>query len=422
LNFVNAVIPKRTTEAAQGWVLYDGECPLCLNTVAQFGSLLRRHHFDLAPLQTTWVQNRLGLKIGEPLVEMKLLAGDETIYGGAEALMQIARRIWWAWPLFALAQIPGAMILLSAIYRWIAANRHCLNGSCRIPLRKKWLDWLPLAMLPAAALTMQPQLAPWVFMCVLALAIFFGCKWLVWRRACADGNRRFGVRSLAFLFAWPGMDANKFLTSRATAVSSLAIWIFAATKTIFGGALFWFAANNTFHFAPLLTGWLGIIGGIIFVHFGCFHLLALAWRSAGVAADPVMRAPLLARSLADFWGARWNTAFNVLVHNLAFRPLARRAGVAWATLGVFLISGVIHDLVISLPARGGFGLPTGYFVLQGAGVLIERSRIGRTLGLDGGVRGRLFMFVFTLGPAYWLFHPIFVRNVILPMLQAIGAT
>jgi len=54
--------------------------------------------------------------------------------------------------------------------------------------------------------------------------------------------------------------------------------------------------------------------------------------------------------------------------------------------------------------------------------LIERSRFGRTLGLGGGVRGRLFMFIFTLGPAYWLFHPIFIRNVILPMLQAIGAT
>jgi predicted DCC family thiol-disulfide oxidoreductase YuxK len=419
---VNPVIPKQTSEAAQGWVLYDGECPLCLNAVARFAPLLRRHHFDLAPLQTTWVQNRLGLKTDEPLMEMKLLAGDETIFGGAEALAQIARRIWWAWPLFALAQVPGAMILLRGIYCWIAANRNCLNSNCQIPLRKKWLDWLPLAVLPAAALTMQPQLAPWVFMCVLALAIFFGCKWLTWRRACADGNRRFGVRSLAFLFAWPGMDANKFLTGQPNKAAGMATWIFAATKTIFGAALFWFAASNTFQLTPLLTGWLGIIGGIIFVHFGCFHLLALVWRSVGVAADPVMRAPLLANSLTGFWGARWNTAFNILVHNLAFRPLARRAGVTWATLGVFLISGVLHDIVISLPARGGFGLPTGYFVLQGTGVLIERSRLGRMLGLGGGVRGRLFMFIFTLGPAYWLFHPTFIRNVILPMLHAFGAT
>jgi len=419
---VNVVIPKQTTEAAQSWVLYDGECPLCTGAAARFAPLLWRYHFDLAPLQTPWVQKRLGLEPNEPLVEMKLLAGDESIYGGAEALAQIARRIWWAWPLFAIAQIPGAMIPFRAIYRRIAVNRNCFNGSCQISLRRKWLDWLPLTALPATTAVLQPELAPWVFMCVLALAIFFGCKWLTWRRACEDGNRRFGVRSLAFLLAWPGMDANKFLTGRTTAISSSAIWIFAATKTIFGAALFWVAANNTFHLTPLLTGWLGIIGGIIFVHFGCFHLLALAWRSAGVAADPVMRAPLLAKSLADFWGARWNTAFNILVHNLVFRPLARRTGVAWATLGVFLISGVIHDIVISLPARGGFGLPTGYFVLQGAGVLIERGKIGRNLGLGGGWCGRLFMLVFTLGPAYWLFHPIFIRNVILPMLHAIGAT
>jgi hypothetical protein len=29
--------------------------------------------------------------------------------------------------------------------------------------------------------------------------------------------------------------------------------------------------------------------------------------------------------------------------------------------------------------------------------------------------------VVTAGPAYWLFHPIFIRNVILPMLHALGA-
>ncbi len=120
------------TKAAQGWVLYDGECPFCLNAVARFGPILRRHQFDLAPLQTPWVQERLGLKPGEPLAEMKLLAGDETIYGGADALVQIARRIWWAWPLFALSQIPGARILFRTIYRRIATNRNCLNGVCSI--------------------------------------------------------------------------------------------------------------------------------------------------------------------------------------------------------------------------------------------------------------------------------------------------
>jgi predicted DCC family thiol-disulfide oxidoreductase YuxK len=133
---VNAAIPKHTTEAAQGWVLYDGECPLCLKAVARFTPLLRRHHFDLAPLQMPWVQQRFGLKPNEPLAEMKLLAGDETIYGGADALTQIARRIWWAWPLFAVTQIPGAMILLRAVYRWIATNRTCVGNVCRLSARQ----------------------------------------------------------------------------------------------------------------------------------------------------------------------------------------------------------------------------------------------------------------------------------------------
>jgi alginate O-acetyltransferase complex protein AlgI len=171
----------------------------------------------------------------------------------------------------------------------------------------------------------------------------------------------------------------------------------------------------------LLTGWLGMLGVVLLLHFGLFHVLALFWRGNGRNVVPLMRAPLLATSLADFWGNRWNTAFNALAHNLAFRPLVRRIGVGWATLGVFLISGLIHDLVISLPARGGYGLPTAYFLVQGMGVLFERSRTGRAFGLGRGGRGWLFTFIVTAAPAFWLFHPSFIRIVILPMLHAIGA-
>jgi len=130
---VKAVIPERTGEAARGWVLYDGNCSLCAGAAARFAPLLQRHHFNLASLQTAWVQKRVGLKPDEPLAEMKLLAADGRIYGSADALLQIARTIWWARPVYALAHIPGAMVLFRAIYHVIAANRHCANGASSIP-------------------------------------------------------------------------------------------------------------------------------------------------------------------------------------------------------------------------------------------------------------------------------------------------
>lgn len=133
---MKAAIPERTTEAARGWVLYDGECSLCTGAARRFQNLLHLHGFGLAPLQLPWVHRRLGTNAEEPPTEMKFLAADGQVYGGADALVQIARKIWWAWPLFAIAQIPGATVLLRAIYRRIAANRHCLNGACSIPARR----------------------------------------------------------------------------------------------------------------------------------------------------------------------------------------------------------------------------------------------------------------------------------------------
>jgi len=150
-------------------------------------------------------------------------------------------------------------------------------------------------------------------------------------------------------------------------------------------------------------------------------LLSLGWRSLGVNALPLMRHPLRASSLTEFWGRRWNTAFHELASRYIFRPWQRAVGATGATLLVFLVSGLIHELVISLPARGGYGLPTTYFVVQGVGAALERSGFGKRLGLRRGLRGWLFTAAFTTGPAFWLFHPPFVLRVILPFMQAMHA-
>jgi D-alanyl-lipoteichoic acid acyltransferase DltB (MBOAT superfamily) len=171
---------------------------------------------------------------------------------------------------------------------------------------------------------------------------------------------------------------------------------------------------------PLLAGWAGMVGLVLFLHFGTFHLIALAWQCAGIRAEPIMQRPLESESLSELWGKRWNLGFRKLSHTLVFRPLQRRFGTVAGTLGTFLASGLIHELVISAPARAGYGLPTTYFLTQGLGVIAERSEAGKRLGLGRGMRGWLCMALIAAGPVFCLFHPWFVMRVMLPFLHAIG--
>ena len=50
------------------------------------------------------------LKPGAPLEEMRVLTHNGEDLGGADAVIFLARQIWWAWPFYALAHIPGILI------------------------------------------------------------------------------------------------------------------------------------------------------------------------------------------------------------------------------------------------------------------------------------------------------------------------
>src|SRR2546423_7433295 len=91
------------------------------------------------------------------------------------------------------------------------------------------------------------------------------------------------------------------------------------------------------------------------------------------------------------------------------RLFLRRAhgcfGARWARLALFALSGIQHELGLSFPANGGWGLPLGYFLLQGALVSIEeRCRIAN----------RVWTWFWVIAPAPWLFHEPFCRALIVP--------
>ena len=282
------------------------------------------------------------------------------------------------------------------------------------------VGWLPLVVLPIATLAFRSALIPWVFMWLLAMAIFAGCKWQTWWESRAT-DRSSWPRSAAYLLLWPGMDAEQFLRpATQRPVAEARQWLAAACKTLAGALLIWVAVRFVSPRHSLAAGWMGMLGIILFLHFGTFDLIACAWRSAGIRAEPIMRQPLKSGSLAEFWGNRWNLGFRKLSHSLVFRPLRKRFGLAAGTLGAFLASGLIHDLVISVPARAGYGLPTLYFLIQGWGVIAERSDTGKKIGLGHGIRGWLWMAFVAAAPLFILFHPWFVQRVILPFLHAVA--
>ena len=277
--------------------------------------------------------------------------------------------------------------------------------------------------------TLDPAAWPaWVVMWALAFAIYGSLKGLTFagavRQSGNAGRNQGWPRAAGYLLLWPGMDADAFLGTNSRTdktIASRLAWASAGARITLGFALIYAAAPLARGHSELVAGWLGMTGLLMILHCGVFDVLSLAWRRAGVDAPPLMNHPLWSTSLADFWGHRWNRAFRDVAHRYLFRPLLRPLGAAGATLAAFLFSGVVHDIVISLPAGGGYGLPTLYFVLQGLGLLIERSKAGQRLGLRRGLRGRLFCAAVTIGPLGLLFHPPFVRGIIVPMLRAIGA-
>jgi predicted DCC family thiol-disulfide oxidoreductase YuxK len=399
-------------------VFYDAYCPFCRRTVALLRRVLPPHHvFRFVPFQSLEAKQRLGAE-AEVLTEMKVCRPDGSLIGGAEASVYLAHFVWWAWPLRIINKTAAGRLLLDRCYCWVAGHRYCIRGRCRIEADDSVIVGLKFLAFPFTACVVGVHFRPWQFMWLLAASIYAGCKWLTWRSAFF---KPMSSRALSYLLLWPGMDPAPFVDRARRSKPVIAPWFFAISKIFCGSALIWLMARKFWPGTPLAAGWLGMVGMILLLHCGLFHLLALILRQFGIRVTPIMDRPLLAKSTSEFWSWRWNRSFNDLVRRYAFRPLLTRFGLATATLGSFLASGLIHDLVISVPARGGYGLPTLYFLLQGTAVLFEHSRIGKQIRVRHGFHSRLFALLVIAAPASWLFHRPFVQHVMLPFLSAIGA-
>lgn len=151
-----------------------------------------------------------------------------------------------------------------------------------------------------------------------------------------------------------------------------AAWTRAAIACVFGYMSLWTAVVV----APELgSQWLRWLAGCVFVY--CFAETASALlhglgRLLGAEVPPVHRHPILARSLRDFWGERWNLVVNRWLRQHCFVPLARRgrpgAGLALA----FAASVALHTWIIAAALDLDMVLRTAaFFSLQGVLLALE---------------------------------------------------
>jgi predicted DCC family thiol-disulfide oxidoreductase YuxK len=124
---------------ARGWLFYDRDCGFCTRTAMWLAPALAKRGIAIAPLQDPRVGALLGLSEEDLLVEMRVLLaggtsdghqndsrkGSCTQFGGADAVVALAREIWWARPLLWFSNLPGGIRALDAGYRWVASHRKC---------------------------------------------------------------------------------------------------------------------------------------------------------------------------------------------------------------------------------------------------------------------------------------------------------
>ncbi|HVR38913.1 MAG TPA: membrane bound O-acyl transferase family-domain-containing protein [Thermoanaerobaculia bacterium] len=207
--------------------------------------------------------------------------------------------------------------------------------------------------------------------------------------------------AIAFFF-WPGMRPSTFAQRRAT--NGVRERMLRGIRNLAIGGVMLVGARLIAPYSIIAAIVIALPALSLMLHFGVLTIATAAWRAAGFDAEDLFRKPWRAQSLGEFWSRRWNIGFSDMMSVLVNRPIAARFGRNAGVMAAFLASGLLHEIAISIPARGGYGLPTLYFALHGALVA-------------AGVRGRITMLVALLLPLPLCFHAPFLRAVIIPMLQ-----
>jgi predicted DCC family thiol-disulfide oxidoreductase YuxK len=125
----------RESMPQQGWVLYDGQCGFCTRWVHLWERTIAIRGFALKDLQSASAENLVLIPAEHLLDDIRVLTRDGKVVAGADAYLYVTRRIWWAWPFYAVFSLPGFNRILWWGYRGFARNRYCVSKHFSTPRR-----------------------------------------------------------------------------------------------------------------------------------------------------------------------------------------------------------------------------------------------------------------------------------------------
>ncbi|CAE6501235.1 unnamed protein product [Rhizoctonia solani] len=155
--------------------------------------------------------------------------------------------------------------------------------------------------------------------------------------------------------------------------------------SIHGGSVFiWTHIPFPFHgipVPPFLTAcFVTFLGGLMAYHaLTAIHLsitfcLAPFYSNPAKSWPPLFGNPLHAVSVHDFWSHQWHSVLRYGFCSTGGKLGWEIGGSIGAVLGVFLVSGLLHDFGLWCMGQGmEFRRVTMYFVLQGVIVLLEKT-------------------------------------------------
>lgn len=198
-------------------------------------------------------------------------------------------------------------------------------------------------------------------------------KALLWLRARRMGTPHpVGASLLLWGLFWPDPRPETFSDRTAPPTDSDREFVKGALSFAAGLLLFTTLALTWPTLPDTPRSFAGIFALFMLLHLGAMRMLFAVFRLGGWPVEPLFRDPLRSASLRDFWSCRWNLAF-VAMNQRLFRPLfPARCPTSIVVLGLFLVSGALHELAISFPTGSPVGGPLAYFALNGILVLVER--------------------------------------------------